>query len=56
MRKIVANRLDGSKAEYIVPSTTAAKAHIKATFERQWDKIERRHVEGGLPLVWDRVQ
>lgn len=56
MRKITAHSLSGGKREYMVPSADEAKAYIKSTFDRQYDKVERRFVEGGLPLVWGRVQ
>lgn len=56
MRKITAHTLSGGKREYIVPSPAEARAHLKETHGVSYDEVERRRVEGGLPLVWDRVQ
>lgn len=55
MRKIVATTITGERREYIVPSRIEAIAHSERTKDTQFDKIERRMVEGGLPMVWDLV-
>lgn len=55
MRKIKVYRLgDDSYVTYEVPSRREAIAHAEDTFGRQFDRIERKHVEGGLPQLWPK--
>jgi len=41
---------------YSLPSFEDAAAHLKATHGRQYDPIERKTVEGGEPMLWQRVE
>ena len=56
MRKIVSTTVTGERREYIVPNRVEALAHSERTKGSQWDRIERRVIEGGIPMIWDRVQ
>lgn len=54
MRKIKAYRLGTDDyAEYIVPSLREAHAQMRATWGRQFDKIERGKIEGGIPKPFE---
>ena len=46
----------GETAAYVVPSLGAAIAHSKATWGKQFDRVENRVLEGGLPMLWERAE
>lgn len=57
MRTVSAYSLrDGARHEYLVPSMSEAIAHSKATWSKQYDPVERRTVEGGLPILIQRKE
>lgn len=46
---------DDAYHEYAVPLKREAIANSEATWGSQYDRIERRTVEGGLPIVIPRL-
>jgi len=40
---------------YLVPSKPEALRHSEATWGSQYDPVERRVMEGGLPMLWPRA-
>jgi hypothetical protein len=40
---------------YLVPTVHEALKQSKATWDKQYDSIERKMVEGGLPVLWAKV-
>lgn len=56
MKRVKAYRLgDGGYSEYLVPSIKDAVRHSEETWGRQYDPRERKMIEGGLPIVIERV-
>jgi len=56
-RIIIAYRLrDGSKSTYERPSYHDIQRNFLATEGTQFDRIERGAVNGGVPLVWRKVE
>lgn len=57
MRTITVTTALGTEPHtYIIPSLSEAMRHSRNTWGKQHDPIERRVVEGGLPIVMQRVQ
>ncbi len=46
---------DDSVIEWRVPSRRETLLHSTSTWGRQYDRIERKVVEGGLPIVIERM-
>lgn len=56
MKKISVYSLEQEKyVEYEIPSKAMSMEHSERTWGTQWDAVERKHVEGGLPLLWNKV-
>lgn len=51
MKTVKAYKMDGSYNVYEVPPISVLIAHSKDTMGRQYDPVERKMVEGGLPYV-----
>lgn len=47
---------DRSVNTYNVPSRAEHMANSKDTWGSQYDPVERRVIEGGLPLFWEQVE
>jgi hypothetical protein len=47
---------DDSVIEWRLPTRREAMAQSSATWGEQWDRIERKTVAGGLPILIERVQ
>jgi hypothetical protein len=41
--------------EYLIPRIVEARKYIGDTWGQQYDKTEKKLVEGGLPLIWEKV-
>lgn len=41
---------------YSVPTIHETVEHSNATWGKQYDPVERRVIEGGLPLLWERAK
>jgi len=41
--------------EYLIPRIVQARNYIGETWGSQYDRVEKKLVEGGLPLVWERL-
>ena len=52
----VINLYTGNYNQWVVPSKYDLLDRSKTTWGKQYDKIEREIVEGGLPYVMQRVQ
>ena len=56
MKKIkVWSNFEKGYVEYLVPRIVQARKHIGDTWGVQYDRTEKKLVEGGLPLVWEKV-
>ncbi len=40
---------------YLVPNRAAHERNLSETHGRSFDPVERKWIEGGLPLLWKRV-
>lgn len=46
---------DTTISTYLVPSMAASILNSKETWGRGYDDVERKVVEGGLPVLWERL-
>lgn len=57
MKKVkVWSNFEDSYVEYLVPRIVQARKYIGDTWGVQYDRTEKKLVEGGLPLVWEKVK
>lgn len=40
---------------YDVPTKEAAMRRSEQTWGTSYDRVERKHIEGGIPEVWKRI-
>jgi hypothetical protein len=56
MRKVKSISIgDDVVTEWRVPTRAEAMARSSETWGRQYDKVERRNIDGGLPIVIERL-
>lgn len=46
---------DGSEVVWRVPTRAEAMANSRETWGKQYDRVERRTIEGGLPIIFERM-
>lgn len=49
------NIATGAVSTWKAPTSAEAIEHSKRTHGRQYDPVERKTVEGGEPMVWEKV-
>jgi hypothetical protein len=57
MRIVKAYRLGSDDyATYTLPSKRKSIEQIEASWAKVYDLVERREIEGGVPLRWERIE